>query len=155
MDHGEIVEILEHSDLFRELETSYIQKISALCRVEVYEAGQYLFRQGELGDRICVIAEGQVALERMVDLGNRKGLMLIGLLGKGRFLGCWSTLIDAPHHLLSSAACRKPTRVVYLKGCDLRKMMVSNPLLGFRILERLCLLLKERMQSLYGALEKL
>jgi len=155
MDHLEIQATLETSELFRELEKSDIQKISALCRVEVYETGQYLFQQGDLGDRICIIAEGQVALERTVDLGNRKGNVVIGILSKGRFLGCWSTLLNAPHHFLSSASCRKPTRVICLKGCDLRAMMVSNPLLGFRILERLCLLLRERMQSVYGAMEKI
>ena len=155
MDHLEIQKTLETSELFRELEDSDIQKISGLCRVEVYETGQYLFRQGDLGDRICVIAEGQVALERTVDLGNRKGIVVIGILSKGRFLGCWSTLLNAPHHLLSSASCRKPTKVICMKGGDLRAMMVSNPLLGFRILERLCLLLRERMQSVYGAMEKI
>lgn len=155
MDYLEIEQSLEKSELFRELEKPHIQKISALCRVEVYEAGQYLFQQGDLGEQICIIADGQVSLERTVDLGNRKGNVVIGILGKGRFLGCWSTLLNAPHHFLSSALCRKPTRVLCMKGCDLRAMMVSNPLLGFRILERLCLLLRERMQSVYGAMEKI
>jgi len=155
MDHLEIQKALENSELFRALENPDIQKISELCSVEVYETGQYLFRQGDLGDRICIVAEGQVALERSVDLGNRKGNVVIGILGKGRFLGCWSTLLNAPHHFLSSASCRKPTKVICMKGGDLRAMMVSNPLLGFRILERLCLLLRERMQSVYGAMEKI
>jgi CRP/FNR family cyclic AMP-dependent transcriptional regulator len=155
MDHLEIQETLENSELFRELEKTDIQKISALCHVEVYETSQYLFRQGDLGDRICIIADGQVTLERTVDLGNRKGNVVIGILSKGRFLGCWSTLLNSPHHLLSSASCRKPTKVICLKGCDLRAMMVTNPLLGFRILEKLCLLLRERMQSVYGAMEKI
>lgn len=155
MNHREIQEALEKSELFKELEESELQRISALCRIELYRPGQYLFRQGDVGDRICVIAEGQVALERTVDLGNRKGNVVIGILGRGRFLGCWSTLLDAPHHFLSSASCIKPAKVICLKGCDLRAMMVSNPLLGFRILERLCLLLRERMQSVYGAMEKI
>ncbi len=155
MDHPEIHETLEKSELFSCLSEADIQKIAELCHVEVYEPGRYLFRQGDLGDRICIVAEGQVTLEHTVDLGNRKGNVAIGVLGKGRFLGCWSTLLNAPHHFLSSACCQKPTRVICLKGSDLRAMMVSNTQLGFTILERLCFLLRERMQSVYGAMEKI
>ena len=155
MNHAEILQALENSELFRGLDKSDIQKIAGLCHVEMYEPGQYLFRQGDFGDRICIIAEGQVKLERDVDLGTRKGNVAIGVLGKGRFLGCWSALLNAPHHFLSSASCQKPTKVICLTGSDLRNMMVSNTLLGFSILEKLCLLLRERMQSVYGAMEKI
>jgi len=33
--------------------------------------------------------------------------------------------------------------------------MLSNPALGFCILERLCFFLRDRIQSVYGAMEKI
>jgi CRP/FNR family cyclic AMP-dependent transcriptional regulator len=155
MNHLEIEKALGSSELFRVLEESDIQKISGLCQEELYEPGQYVFRQGDFGDRICIIAEGKVYLERDVDVGTRKGNVVIGILGKGRVFGCWSTLLNAPHNLMSSACCRGPTKIVSLKGSALRAMMMSNTLLGFNILEQLCFLLRDRMQSMYGAMEKI
>jgi CRP-like cAMP-binding protein len=155
MEPSEIYQALERSEFFRGLQKSDIEKIASLCQVKAYEPGQYVFQQGEEGQNIIVIAEGKVALERTVELGSRKGTILIGLLGKGRVFGCWSTLIGEPHNLLSSASCQLPTKVLVLKGAALRDVMLQNTALGFRVLERLCLVLRDRIQAAYGAMEKI
>lgn len=47
-----------------------------------------------------------------------------------------------------------------LSGCELfkraewRRLMLDAHRVGFDIIERLCLLLRERIQSAYGAMEK-
>ncbi|UCB51172.1 MAG: Crp/Fnr family transcriptional regulator, partial [Deltaproteobacteria bacterium] len=60
-----------------------------------------------------------------------------------------------PHNLMSSATCQKPTKVVAMKGSDLRQLMLGSTELGFRVLERLCFLLRDRIQGAYGAMEKI
>jgi CRP/FNR family cyclic AMP-dependent transcriptional regulator len=107
----------------------------------------------EVGENLYIIAEGLVVLERSIDLGTRSGNAVIGLLGKGRALGCWSTLLGEPHTLMSSARCRRPTKAVVLRGLDLREMMLGNLPLGFKVLERLCFILRDRIQGAYGAME--
>jgi CRP/FNR family cyclic AMP-dependent transcriptional regulator len=155
MNSSEIREALEGCEFFKGLEKSHIKKIAGLSRAEDYEPGQYIYHQGELGDRIYVIAEGHVYLERAMDLGARKGSVVIGILGKGKVFGCWSTLLGKPHSYMSSAACQKRTRAIVLKGSDLRAMMLSDTSMGFNILENLCLMLRERIQGVYGAMEKI
>ena len=155
MDRTDLYRVLAESEFFRDLDTASMERIAGLCRVASYGAGDYVFRQGDLGDRIYVIAEGQVFLERALDLGPRSGRATIGMLGKGRVLGCWSTLLGEPHNLMSSAVCQKPTTVLTIKGSSLRDMMVQNTALGFRMLEKLCFLLRDRIQGAYGAMEKL
>ena len=155
MDYSEIQHILEGSEIFGGLEKDDIRQIASLCRVETYEPGEYVFRQGDFGEVIYVIGEGHIFLERSMDLGVRKGSAVFGILGKGRVFGCWSTLLGEPHHLMSSATCQKPTKVVALKGSDLRKMMTGNTALGFNVLERLCFLLRDRIQGALGAMEKI
>ena len=155
MDHSEIQDILENCEFFKGLEKKDIEKITSLCQVETYEVGEYVFRQGDFGDRIYIIAEGHVFLERSRDLGTRKGNIVIGMLGKGRVFGCWSTLLDDSHNLMSSATCQKPTTAVVIKGSDLRQMMLHNSELGFNILEKLCFLLRDRIQAAFGAMEKI
>ncbi|MFH1124349.1 MAG: cyclic nucleotide-binding domain-containing protein [Pseudomonadota bacterium] len=155
MERSEIQRALEGSEFFKGLEKPDIEKIAGLCEVKTFEPGQTIFRQGDFGDRIYIIVEGLVFLERARDLGNRKGSVVIGMLGKGRVLGCWSTLLDEPHNLMSSAPCQKETKVIALEGARLRALMVSNRLLGFNVLERLCFLLRDRIQGAYGAMERL
>ena len=151
----EIKNVLENCEFFSGLEQSFIDKIADLCRVETYEPGKYVFRQGDFGEQLFVIAEGYIFLERAMDLGKGKGNVVIGILGKGRVFGCWSTLLGEPHKLLSSATCQKPTKIVTMKGSDVRRIMLDNAELGFKVLERLCFLLRDRIEGVYGAMEKI
>jgi len=155
MNRLEMEQVLEGCEFFKGMGKGEISKITGLCQAKTYESGEHIFRQGEMGEHLYIIAQGHVHLERSVDLGTRKGNVLIDTLGKGSVLGCWSTLLDKPHFLMSSAACQKPTTIVSIKGEDLRRMMVGNIELGFNIMERLCFLLRDRIQAAYGAMEKI
>jgi CRP-like cAMP-binding protein len=155
MEPSEIESVLSGSELFRGLDSKDIAKVASLCRSESYEAGDEVFRQGDFGEYLHVIVEGQVVLERAMDMGTRRGQVTIGMLGRGRAFGCWSTVLGETHNLMSTATCQKPTRVLVIRGADLRDMMMSNTSLGFNLLERLCFLLRDRIQGAYGAMEKI
>ena len=156
MDRSEVEQVIERCEFFRGLDKGYLVKIASLCHVQAYKPGEYVFCQGDSGEHLYIIADGHISLERSVDLGARKGNAVIGVLGKGRILGCWSSLLgDEPHNLMSSAICQKPTEVVVVKGADLREMMISNSELGFVVLERLCFLLRDRIEGAFGAMEKI
>jgi len=155
MGPSEIADVLENCEFFGGLNKDEIEKIASLGHVEMYEAGETIFNQGDFGDRLFIIADGHVFLERSIDLGTRKGNAIISLLGKGRALGCWSTLLGEAHNLMSSAVCRKPTKVVVINGPALREMMLDNSQLGFKVLERLCFVLRDRIQGAYGAMENI
>ena len=155
MDRKEIETALQACEFFRGLANADLRKIARLGKPTTYQAGDFIFRQGDPGEEIHVIVNGRVHLERAVDLGTRKGRVVIDTLGNGRFLGCWSTLLARPHILMSSACCQEPTTVVTLNGADLRALMQQNGELGFNVMERLCLLLRDRIQAAYGAMEKI
>jgi CRP/FNR family transcriptional regulator, cyclic AMP receptor protein len=155
MSASEIEQVLGSSKFFKKLSPEAITKIASLCELNEYAAGDYIFRQGDVGEDLFVVIEGQVELERSVDLGDKRGRICIETLGRGRTLGCWSTLLDQPHVLMSSACCMALTRVVAIKGDDIRAIMEDNRELGFDILERLCFLLWDRIQAAYGALERI
>ena len=146
---------LEGCELFKGLDKTSIEEITSLCREESFRAGEYVFHQGDLGESIYIITEGLVFLERIINLGSSKGNKVVGMLGKGRAFGCWSTLLGECNSLLSSAVCQKNSKVVAFKGADLREVMLTNPDLGFNILQKICLLLRDRIQDAFGAMEKI
>ena len=155
MERSKVEDAIGKSEFFRGLDRVYLVKVASLCGVQTFKPGEYVFCQGDSGEHLYIIAYGHISLERSVDLGARKGNAVIGILGKGRILGCWSSLLGEPHNLMSSAICQKPTEVVAVKGADLREMMISNSELGFVVLERLCFLLRDRIQGAFGAMEKI
>ena len=155
MDRARILEIIESCEFFKGLDLSLFEQIADICEIREYQPEEAIFSQGDFGEHLYIVAEGHLMLERSMDLGPRKGSAVIGVLGKGRVLGCWSTLLDEPHNLMSSAVCRKPTTVLRIRGSELRGMMVRNTDLGFFLLEKLCFLLRDRIQGAYGAMERL
>jgi len=155
MKRSEIEAVLKKCLFFRNLEECDLQKVTDLCQSADFEIGMPIFQQGDVGDRLYVIVDGMVDLQRSVTLSDRKGEVVIEKLGRNRVLGCWSTLLNEPHILMASAVCQKPTKVIVFKGSKLRQLMEKEATLGFNILERLCFLLRDRIEHAYGALEKI
>lgn len=155
MNTSEIQKAFQECDFFKGLEESLLWEIAGLGRLAAYEPGEYVYRQGELGEWIYILAEGHVYLERALDLGSRKGSVVVAMLGKGKVFGCWSTLLGESHKYMCSAACDKRTKAIAVKGSELRAMMLRNREIGFSVLENLCLTLRERIQGVYGAMERI
>lgn len=155
MANTEIQSTLQSSRFLKNIPPTHLDTISDFCSVDQYEAGTYIFRQGDFGEDLFIIVEGYVFLERAMDIGSHKGSVVIDALGKGRTLGCWSTLLGEPHVLLSSANCQKDSTVIRLKGDQLRKCMEEDTAFGFFMLERLAFLLRDRIQAAYGAMDKI
>jgi CRP-like cAMP-binding protein len=155
MDTSLVEKALRNCEFFKSMDVARVGKVAALGQLETFEAGENIFRQGDYGENIYVIAEGYVYLERLVDMGGKQAKVTTAVLGSGRVLGCWSTLLGQPHILMSSAICRKKTTLISIVGTQLRNMMLENKEIGFEVLERLCFLLRDRIQGAYGALEKI
>jgi CRP-like cAMP-binding protein len=155
MDQKAIGQAIAGCEFFEGLSDDENERIVSLCWERTFKTGAFVFQQGDYGEHLYVICQGQVVLERAVNLGVRKGTVTIEALGKGRVLGSWATLLGQPHLLMSSAVCQKPTQLLVLRGADLRNLMLSNTSLGFNIMEKFCFLLKDRIQAAYGALEKI
>lgn len=155
MNRPDIQDVLQHNDLFQGLPLESLNQIAALCQMRSYFAGEHVFDQGLMGDLMYIVAQGQFILERTVDLGARAGKVVIDTLGPGKAFGCWSTLLDQPHPMLCSVICVKPGLIVRFKGAELRTLMAAQPPLGYQVLSNLCMILRSRVQSVYGAFEKI
>ena len=155
MTDQEILTTLQSSRFLKNVSSEHLETIAKYCTIDTYPAGSYVFRQGDFGEDLYIIIEGYIFLERAMDIGSHKGSVVIDALGKGRTLGCWSTLLGEPHVLMSSASCQKDSTVVRLKGGLLRKCMEEDTAFGFFMLERLSFLLRERIQAAYGAMDKI
>lgn len=159
MDKKKVAEILKKCELFDELSDRDLQPIVDLGRIEKFKAGDTILEQGSLGTKIYILSKGQVSLERRADLaGNRSATVTVFVLKESpnrRLMGCWSSLVGEQHVQMCSAVCDKPTEVVAMPCSDLRAVIVQNSAIRIKILEKLVLLLRDRIDSSYGAFETL
>jgi len=150
-----IEQILGSCEIFRGLQPAEIKMIADICQVKSYDNGELVYQQGDFGDNLYIIADGQVVLERSMNIGSREGKVVIATIGKGRVFGCWSTLLGEPHIMMLTTFCQTPADILVLKGADLRDLMKRDTNFGFNVMERLCFLLRERIQAAYGAMERI
>ncbi len=157
MSIEEINEILRMCELFCELSDNELRSIAKLCQIEEFEAGDKIYKQGVLGTKLYILARGRVALERKIDLGGtRKAKVIVFSLieqANRRVMGSWYTLIGKQHIHMCSAICEKPTKIVSMRCSDLRNTMVKDSKIRIKILEKLVLLLRDRIISSYEAIE--
>ncbi|MGD9364254.1 MAG: cyclic nucleotide-binding domain-containing protein [Desulfobacteraceae bacterium] len=155
MKNEKTCQVLQNSRFFCNLADESIEKVAQMCQEVAFDTGESVFKQGDYGEHLYIIVEGQVHLERSMNMGNRKGRVLIDSLGKGRAFGCWSSLLGEAHVLMSTATCQRPTTLLKIKGRDLRQTMTQSITFGFDVMERLCLLLRDRIEAAYGAMDRI
>jgi CRP/FNR family cyclic AMP-dependent transcriptional regulator len=151
----EIVSSLRECPLFADLDKSQIQAMATVFRLKRYQTGDHIFRQGDLGDKIYLIREGEVHLERMVDLGTRQAGVTISVLRRHRLVGCWACLLGEHRRLYESAICQKETQVIMTRGSDLKAILDSDPQLNVVMLKRLCQMLGDKIHDAYCAMDAL
>jgi len=122
------------------------------CVMSDYKAGDHIFDQGELSSKLYVIVEGQILLQRSVDIGNKKAAWPLGLLGKGRAMG-WSAILYGPRYSTASAICQKPGQVIAIDGSHLRVVLGKQPRIGFKVMDSLACMLGERLKAAYNTME--
>ncbi len=159
MSIEEITEILRMCELFSELSDNELGSIAKLGRIEKFEAGEKIYEQGSIGTKLYILSEGRVTLERRVDLGGVRvaNITVFALRQQKnrRLMGGWCTLVGKQHVQMCSAVCEKPTRVISMRCSDLRETIIKDSTMRIKILEKLILLLRDRIYSSYEAIETL
>jgi CRP-like cAMP-binding protein len=152
----EIAEGLRVCELFVSLDAkemkTMLEVLGFACEVADYKPGDHIFDQGEISSRLYVIVSGQVALQRSVNMGSKSGTWPLGLLGRGRAMG-WSSMLYGPRYSTASAVCQKAAHVIAIDGTKLRTVLESNPIIGFKVMDKLACMLGERLRAAYNTLE--
>jgi CRP/FNR family cyclic AMP-dependent transcriptional regulator len=150
-----IEQTLSSCEIFKLLQPGEIRIIANICQIKTYDTGEFVYQQGDFGEYLYIIADGQVVLERSMKIGLREGKVVIATIGKGRVFGCWSILLGEPHIMMLTTYCQTPAKILVLKCAELRDLMKQDTNFGFNVMERLCFLLRERIQAAYGAMDRI
>ncbi|HET7009215.1 MAG TPA: HEAT repeat domain-containing protein, partial [Anaerolineales bacterium] len=135
----ERVLFLRQVPLFAHLEPEDLQRIAEISVERVYEPGDALVEEGEVGDELLVIVDGEVRVLK----GSKGGERLLRRLGRGDHLGELAILREQPRSA-TAVSEGKSVRVLALRGEALTAILEDRPAVSLAMLASLA----ERLASL-------
>ncbi len=105
-----------------------LYRVAPLLHDQVYGNGEWLFRQGEIADRLLIVLEGRVQLTKIDPDGLVKE---VGWLKAGDVAGETGLLVGDFHDVLATADGQ--TRVLYLLRDDFAALLKERPRLRRRL----------------------
>jgi CRP/FNR family transcriptional regulator, cyclic AMP receptor protein len=133
--------IAEHP-FFSGLESYYTNLLTGCASNVRFDAGTYIFKEGEEANEFYLIRSGKVALE--IFAPQRKPIML-ATLDEGEVLG-WSWLLP-PYQWRLHARAVETVRAIALDGKCLRTKCEQNHDLGYEMLKRFAQIMEQRLEA--------
>ncbi len=126
--------ILRKSELFKTLTEAELDKITGLCKEEVYEPGATIIMEGEQVNRLYIVKEGRVAVEMTLRFGTGPGrIATVDVITKGQTFGWWGRKSYA---LIESMRCIEKTKVLAVDGLSLWRLLEKNTRIGHKVMKR-------------------
>lgn len=134
--------ILAEHPFLKGLEPHYIDLITGCASNVKFDAGKFIFKEGEAADKFYILRYGKVMLEIV---SPEKGPIVIDSLETGDVLG-WSWLIP-PYRWKFDARTVELVRAIALDGKCLRGKCDDDHDLGYELMKRFSHIIEQRLQS--------
>jgi CRP/FNR family transcriptional regulator, cyclic AMP receptor protein len=141
--------ISEHPFL-RSLSPAYLEILTDCGMEREFQAGEIIFREGDIADRFYLIEQGKIVLESQV---QPSGHLMVQDLGPNDVLG-WSWLFP-PYVWHFQARAIEVTRTISFNGAHLLIACERNHEFGYDLMKRLTQILIRRLQATRKQLVKL
>lgn len=150
----DVIEQLQRSDLFSGLDAADLEGIAPLFDEVSFAENEVLFAEGEPADRLVVVVEGKLSLEKKIQLGRGSGqrarLATTGYVEAGKAAG-WSSLAP-PHVYTTSCVALEATHALVADGAQLRAYLQHKPLIGLQVMTRITTLVGSRYTNAINTL---
>jgi CRP-like cAMP-binding protein len=120
-DRAKIIALLKNIYIFHGLDDEQIARVASLFNVTDLKKGERLYKEGALGDRFFIIQEGEVAIERTLDNGEKETTTLL----PGDFFGEDALLFEQPRQATVKAT--EPTRLLFLDSKNFYQLLREYP----------------------------
>ena len=142
-----LLQVIEHIRLFEDFDRGEIEMLAAHLRCYRAPAGAVVIREGDSGDFMVILLDGQCEIVRNDPTGVPRR---ISLAGPGKTLGEMSMIDGEPR--FASCVALEDTLFAVLDRDSLSRIIAADPRLGIKILMELVLLLSQRLRSASGKL---
>ncbi|MEN3038492.1 MAG: cyclic nucleotide-binding domain-containing protein [Candidatus Kryptonium sp.] len=133
----QVIESLKKNKLFGSVGEELINEIVQNSFIENYKPGDIILREGEFGDKVCLIAEGKV---KVVKFADSKGKILMEL-EEGDFFGEMSLIDLRPRS--ASVVALTDCKIISIPANEFEKLIHLHP----QILINISRILSERLRK--------
>jgi CRP-like cAMP-binding protein len=137
-----IESIVSEHPFFAALDEAFCQLVCGCAKNVVFEAGRYLFHEGDPADQFYLLRHGTVALQ-IASPG--RGAVTFQTLGEGEIAGV-SWLIP-PYRWAYDAKALEPIRAIAMDASCLRQKCEADHDLGYELMKRFMSVLIQRLQA--------
>lgn len=135
------LELLKQAAIFADLTDEELVHVAEICKEQKYKFGQHIFKEGEPGNRLYLIADGEVRISRVVPGSGEEALTV---LKKGACFGEMSVFDRSERS--TDAIANKDCTLLTITRSDFEIMLDFNRDIAYKVLWSVVRLLSERLR---------
>ena len=125
-------EFLSVVSIFSQMTEKDLERIAEYARVQEYEPGELIIKEGERDNRLFIVVSGHTEVVKRLGQRDEKKL---GVFGPREYFGEMAMIDDLERS--ASVIATEPTRVLCLEQLDLHKEMAEYPRMALELLQML------------------
>lgn len=135
------LDLIRQAAVFADLDDDELAHVAEICKEQQFKFGQYIFKEGEPGNRLYIIADGEIRISRQVPGSGEEALTV---LKKGACFGEMAVFDRSERS--TDAIANKDCTLLTITRSDFEMLLDFNRDLAFKILWSVVRLLSERLR---------
>ena len=139
---ADITELLKGVAIFQDLDDGELARVSEVCRTQDFISGEYVFKEGEPGNRLFLVIDGAVRISRMIPGSGEEALAILkpgALFGEMAVFDRSERSTDA----ISNGGCK----LLSISRSDFELLLDFNRELAYKVLWSCTRLLSSRLRA--------
>jgi CRP/FNR family cyclic AMP-dependent transcriptional regulator len=139
---ADIIELLKGVAIFQDLDEGELARVSEVCRTQDFISGEYVFKEGEPGNRLYLVIDGEVRISRMIPGSGEEAL---AILKKGALFGEMAVFdrSERSTDAISNGGCK----LLSISRSDFELLLDFNRELAYKVLWSCTRLLSSRLRA--------
>lgn len=139
---ADVTELLKQVVIFRDLDDAELSQIAEVCKEESFNPGEFIFREGEHGNRLYLIVNGDVRISRDVPGSGEEAL---AVLKAGAMFGEMAVFDRSQRstHAISNGG----TVTLTISRADFEMLLDFNREMAYKVLWAVVRVLSSRLRS--------
>jgi CRP-like cAMP-binding protein len=134
-------QLIKQAAIFKDLDEEELEKVSEICKPQQFKFGQYVFKEGESGNRLFIISEGEVRISRQVPGSGEEAL---AVLKEGACFGEMAVLDRSERS--TDAIANTDCTLLTMTRSDFELLLDFDRELAYKVLWSIVRLLCERLR---------
>ena len=135
------LELIKKATIFSDLTDEEAEKVAEICQIQKFKFGQHIFKEGDKGNRLYLISEGEVRISRQMPGSGEEALTV---LKQGACFGEMAVFDRSERS--TDAIANIDTTLLTITRSDFEMLLDFDRDLAYKVLWSVTRLLSERLR---------